>query len=137
VILYRELVCREFKEASVITRLNTVSLYVADQERSREFYVDALGFAVRADAQIGETGRWLEVAPVNGQTAFVLADAVAFGKQDRVGSSADVTLSCDDVYALHQSLSAKGVTVTQPEQQDWGTFVRVTDPDGHTFIVSS
>ena len=121
----------------MITRLNTVSLYVTDQERSREFYVNVLGFEVRTDAQIGEMGRWLEVAPVTGQTAFVLADALAFGKQDRVGSSADITLSCDDVYTLHRLLTAKGAAVTEPEQQHWGTFMRVTDPDGHTFIVSS
>jgi catechol 2,3-dioxygenase-like lactoylglutathione lyase family enzyme len=121
----------------MITKLNTVSLFVSDQERSRRFYVDVLGFEVRTDAHMGELGRWLEVAPVGGQTAFVIADAAAFGKQDRVGSSADVTLTCDDVYALHESLTENGAMVTEPERQDWGTFVRVTDPDGHTFVVSS
>src|SRR5437588_12110600 len=101
----------------MITKLNTVALYVTDQERSREFYVDVLGFEVRTDAQMGEKGRWLEVAPPGARTAFVIADAVPFGKQDRVGSSADVTLSCDDVFALHRSLTAKGYTVPEPEKQ--------------------
>jgi lactoylglutathione lyase len=121
----------------MITKLNTVSLYVTDQERARQFYVDVLGFEVRTDAQMGEMGRWLEVAPVDAQTAFVLADAAAYDKRERVGSSADVTLSCDDVYALHKTLTEKGATVTEPEKQDWGTFLRVTDPDGHTFVISS
>jgi len=120
----------------MITKINTVALYVTDQERSRAFYVDVLGFEVRTDAQMGEKGRWLEVAPPGGQTAFVLSDAVAFGKQDRVGTSADITLSCDDIFALHESLVAAGQSVAEPEKQDWGTFLRVTDPDGHTFVVS-
>jgi lactoylglutathione lyase len=121
----------------MITKLNTVALYVADQERSRAFYVDVLGFEVRTDAQMGEMGRWLEVAPPGAQTALVLSDAAAFGKQDRIGSSADITLTCDDVYALHKSLTAHGLVVAEPEKQDWGTFLRVTDPDGHAFVVSS
>ncbi|GAA5179071.1 VOC family protein [Rugosimonospora acidiphila] len=121
----------------MITKVNTVALYVNDQEASRKFYVDVLGFEVRTDAQMGEMGRWLEVAPPGAQTAFVISDAKGFGKQDRVGDSADITLTCDDVYALHQSLAAQGISVPEPEKQDWGTFLRVTDPDGHTFVISS
>lgn len=121
----------------MITKVNTVSLYVADQERALRFYVDVLGFEVRTDATMGPMGRWLEVAPPGGQTTLVLADAAAFGKQDRIGSSADLTFRCDDVYALHKSLTEKGLDVPEPEKQDWGTFVHVTDPDGHTFVVSS
>jgi catechol 2,3-dioxygenase-like lactoylglutathione lyase family enzyme len=122
---------------SMIKHINTVSLYVNDQERALAFYRDILGFEVRTDASMGPMGRWLEVAPAGAQTTFVLADAAGFDKQGRVGESADITLTADDVYALHKSLTDKGVPVTEPEKQDWGTFVRITDPDGHTFIVSS
>jgi catechol 2,3-dioxygenase-like lactoylglutathione lyase family enzyme len=121
----------------MITAINTVSLYVTDQERSRRFYVDVLGFEVRTDADMGGMGRWIEVAPRGAQTAFVLADAAAFAKQDRIGSSADLTLRCDDVHALHRELTARGAAVTEPEKQDWGTFVAVTDPDGHKLVISS
>jgi catechol 2,3-dioxygenase-like lactoylglutathione lyase family enzyme len=120
----------------VITNLNTVSLYVRDQERAKQFYVDTLGFDLTTDADMGGMGRWIEVAPKGARTAFVLADAAAFGKQDRTGSSADVTLRCSDVRALHAELAGKGVAVTEPETQAWGTFITVTDPDGHELLVS-
>jgi lactoylglutathione lyase len=121
----------------MITHMNTVSLYVTDQERSRRFFVEMLGFEVRTDADMGEMGRWLEVAPKGAQTSFVLADAAKFEKQDRVGSSADVTFRCDDVHALHKELTDRGLEVPEPETQGWGTFLPVTDPDGHTFVISS
>ena len=88
----------------MITELNTVSLYVRDQERSLRFYVDALGFEVRTDAEMGPGARWLEVAPVGAQTSFVLADAATFEKEDAVGKSADVTLTADDVHGLYATL---------------------------------
>lgn len=120
----------------MITNLNTVALYVTDQQRSTRFYVDDLGFDLRTDGDMGEMGRWIEVAPKGAQTGFVIADAAKFGKADQVGKSADVTMNCTDVVGLHAELVAKGVQVTEPETQPFGTFIKVTDPDGHEFAIS-
>ncbi len=116
----------------MITELHTVALYVADQDRAKSFYVDTLGFELGADQPgMGGIGRWIEVAPKGAQTSFMLADAAGWNKQDRIGKSADVTLRCEDASALYDELSAKGVTVTEPETQRFGTFIDITDPDGH------
>ncbi len=120
----------------MITELHTVALYVADQDRAKHFYVETLGFDLSADQPgMGNIGRWIEVAPKGAQTAFMLADAVGWNKQDRIGNSADVTLRCDDVRALHAELTAQGVTVTEPQTQRFGTFIDITDPDGHRLRV--
>jgi lactoylglutathione lyase len=120
----------------VITELHTVALYVADQDRAKRFYVEALGFEVGADQPaLGGIGRWIEVAPKGAQTSFMLADAAGWHKQERIGSSADVTLRCDDTRALHAELSAKGIEVTEPQTQRFGTFIDVTDPDGHVLRI--
>lgn len=120
----------------MITELHTVALYVADQDRAKRFYVDTLGFELNADQTgLGGIGRWIEVAPKGGQTALMLADAAGWNKQDRIGKSADVTLRCDDAHALHAELAANGVPVTEPQTQRFGTFIDVTDPDGHRLRV--
>jgi hypothetical protein len=36
---------------------------------------------------------------------------------------------------LHQELVARGAPVTEPLVQDWGTFLTVTDPDGHNLLI--
>jgi lactoylglutathione lyase len=120
----------------VITSLNTVSLYVTDQQKALDFYVGMLGFELRMEAGMGPMGRWLEVAPQGAQTGLMLASADGFGKQDRVGDSADLVFRTDDVAGLHDRLVTAQVPVTEPETQQWGTFIKVTDPDGHTFVVS-
>ena len=95
----------------MITELHTVALYVADQDRAKQFYVETLGFELGADQPSpGGIGRWIEVAPRGAQTAFMLADAAGWNKEDRIGQSADVTLRCQDARALHAELTAKGVT---------------------------
>ena len=44
-------------------RLNFVTLWVRDQERSRRFFVEKLDFEAIVDLQTPEGGRWIVVAP--------------------------------------------------------------------------
>src|SRR5256885_16392850 len=44
-------------------RLNFVTLWVRDQERSRRFFVEKLDFEAIVDVQNPEGGRWIVVAP--------------------------------------------------------------------------
>src|SRR3979411_659768 len=44
-------------------RLNFVTLWVRDQERSRRFFVEKLHFEAIVDVQTPEGGRWIVVAP--------------------------------------------------------------------------
>src|SRR5437667_1506799 len=44
-------------------RLNFVSLWVRDQERSRQFFVEKLNFETIVDMQTPEGVRWIVVAP--------------------------------------------------------------------------
>ncbi|MCT7657458.1 VOC family protein [Mycobacterium deserti] len=119
----------------MITRLNTVTVYVSDQQRSLDFYVDKLGFEKRADRDMGPAGRWIEVRPTGSDTGLVLADGNAFGKQDRVGSAADLIFATDDVHAAHASVVARGVPATEPNGLAWGTSFVVTDPDGLEVLI--
>ena len=119
----------------MITHLNTVTVYVGDQQRSVDFYVDKLGFEKRADRDMGPAGRWVEVCPPGAETGLVLVPGAAFERQDRVGSSADLVFESDDVYAAHKALAARGVDVTEPDVQAWGTSFQVADPDGLVVLI--
>jgi lactoylglutathione lyase len=119
----------------VISHLNTVTVYVSDQQRSLDFYVDKLGFEKRADRDMGPSGRWIEVCPAGAETGLVLVRGDAFDRQDRVGSSADLVFETDDVHAAHKALVARGVEVTEPYKQAWGTSFQVMDPDGLAVLI--
>ena len=119
----------------MITRLNTVTVYVSDQQRSVAFYVDKLGFEKRADRTMGPAGRWIEVCPPGADTGLVLVRGDAFDKPDRVGSAADLIFTTDDVHDAHKTLAARDVPVTEPQAQAWGTSFIATDPDGLDVLI--
>ena len=119
--------------AAIATAMFTVS----DQDAARDFYVDRLGWEVRADVRFGADGesRWLEVAPP-GSVARLALNPPMGGTPG--GSSIGVEVP--DVLAEHARLAAVGGIDLDPEPQRVpGTplLFSLRDPDGnHVWIVS-
>ena len=53
-------------------RMLCVNVFVRDQDKSLRFYVDQLGFAVVIDESYESGGRWVAVAPPDGNTVLAL-----------------------------------------------------------------
>src|SRR6185312_4393732 len=103
----------------MITRIQTVTLFVSDQDRAKEFYTQKLGFAVRMDAPMSPQNRWIELAPGNGETSLVLMTPeegmpAADLARSMVGSWAPFIFGVDDIQATYQELSARGVEFQEP-----------------------
>ncbi|OAH51043.1 VOC family protein [Microbacterium oleivorans] len=100
-------------------KIQTVSVFVDDQQRALEFYTEKLGFTVAADVPMGEF-RWLTVVDpaspdgtqlslepkghpaVSPFTDALLEDGIPF-----------FVLGVDDVAAEHDRLQGLGVEFTQ------------------------
>jgi lactoylglutathione lyase len=121
----------------VVPKVSTVFLYVEDQDRSLEFYTEKIGMEKVSDAEMWPGARWLEVAPAGGgETSLALAAAKDFEDKEPGEGSADFTMAVPDVRKLHEELKAKGVNVEDPTEEQWSTYIRFTDPDGHQILVS-
>jgi lactoylglutathione lyase len=113
----------------MITHVGIAVMYVADQDASKKFYAEQLGFEVLRDEEMFPGARWLELRPRGGQTSILLSAAAAFDKQP--GEGAFLHFVCDDLHATVAELRAAGVQVTDPEEAPWGISAKATDPDGH------
>jgi catechol 2,3-dioxygenase-like lactoylglutathione lyase family enzyme len=115
-----------------ITSFEIVSVPVADQERAKKFYRDVLGFDLLRDEPMGPTGRWIQLAPQGCATTIAL---VTWFETMRPGGLHGVMLNSSDIDRDHQDLTAKGLQLTQIEQQPWGRFAMFKDPDGNGWIL--
>jgi lactoylglutathione lyase len=113
----------------MITHVGVAVMYVSDQDASVDFYVNKLGFEKKIDEEMWPGARWVELLPPKGQTSIVLSSAAAFDKQP--GEGAFLTFACDDIRATVEELRERDVTVTDPVEEPWGTYIKATDPDGH------
>jgi catechol 2,3-dioxygenase-like lactoylglutathione lyase family enzyme len=88
---------------SAITRVGTVIVPVADQDRAIAFYVGTLGFEKRMDGEFGPGARWVEVAPPGAETTIALVSA------QMAPDGIEVSLATRDAAADHAELRASGV----------------------------
>jgi predicted enzyme related to lactoylglutathione lyase len=124
----------------MINYVGTVSVFVSDQQRAKEFYTNVLGFELRADAPLfpGATARWIAVAPQGAQTDIILylPDENWSHYRQVVGKSQALTLDVTDMAAVHEQLEARGVVfVQEPDVQPWGTFAMIEDSEGNHLLL--
>lgn len=122
----------------MLTQIQSITLYVNDQDTALDFYVNKLGWEKRNDMPFGEGVRWLEVAPRGAQTVLILAKGYGGWSPDKVGGHSGMTLHADDVRATYDTLRQRGVQFTEEvSQQFWGLWTAFVDPDGNHFFLGS
>jgi len=89
-----------------ITRVGTIGIPVADQDRALAFYLEKLGFERRIDVPYGKGERWVEVAPPGAATTIAL---VRSREGDPTGIDTQVRFTTRDAEADHAALRARGV----------------------------
>jgi len=132
----------------MIQRLTATTLFVADQDEAKDFYVNKLGFEVRMDQSMGDF-RWLTVSP-KGQPDFqiILMKLAGHGHMDaesaatlrtliQRGVSAAGIFETADIQKTYEELSARGVEfVSPPEKKFYGTEAVFKDTTGNWFSLN-
>lgn len=115
--------------SNVTTRIQSVSVPVADQDRALAFYTDVLGCDVVTDVELWPGARWLEVAPPGSPVTIALLPADG---EIPVGVRF-ATASADDA---HSALTASGAVVHEDVLRlDFAPpMFTFDDPDGNLLI---
>jgi catechol 2,3-dioxygenase-like lactoylglutathione lyase family enzyme len=122
--------------------IDTVGLYVRDQDEAIEFYVEKLGFKIHTDAKNGDY-RWLTVQHPD-QPSFQLGlfkpgppthdagTAQALAEVVAKGAMPPLVLKVDDCRAAYERMRARGVEFTQEPVERYGSVdAGFRDPSGN------
>ena len=130
----------------MITNISLVTVYCLDQSEARDFYVEKLGFEVRADITAGGGFRWLTVGypsqpdldvtlmvpgpPLDPEAAEFIRRELGKGQLGGLG------LRVDDCRKTHVELVAKGVEfVQEPADRPYGTEAIIRDNSGNWLVL--
>jgi serine phosphatase RsbU (regulator of sigma subunit) len=111
---------------------------VRDLDRSLQFYVDQLGFGVVIDESYESGGRWVAVAPPDGNTVLALVRPKRNSEEYKlIGRSRHAVLVTEDVMAKFDEWQKRGVQFHHPPQTTlWGgIFTRFDDLDGNSIAL--
>jgi catechol 2,3-dioxygenase-like lactoylglutathione lyase family enzyme len=132
----------------MIQRLSHAAVYVLDQDRAYDFYVNKLGFDVRTDAKMGDF-RWLTVGP-KGQPDLeitlmaikpgpMLDEARARTLRELVekGTFGFGAFETADVRKTYAELKERGVQfVSEPKERPYGIEAIMKDDSGNWFSLT-
>ncbi len=91
-------------------RLQSVTIYVRDLDRSLNFYLDQLGFQLIFDARVQAGRRWITVAPPDGTANLTLVAPEPGSEQHKlIGRPTQVAFVTEDVIAKFREWSKRGV----------------------------
>lgn len=151
--------------ADPFLRMHAVNIYVKDQQRSLEFYLDTLGFRIAFDARLDSGQRLLAVSPPDGTAVLTLVQPDPGSPQSHfIGRTTQVTFVTQDLTATYREWRRRGVRFRStprlrrvvyrqalasageggaPVPADrhpsaWGgAFARFEDLDGNSFTLAS
>jgi catechol 2,3-dioxygenase-like lactoylglutathione lyase family enzyme len=130
----------------MITNVSLLTVWVADQDEAKAFYIDKLGFVEGTDITMGDGYRWLTVAhPDHPELQLTLMrpgppldeeDAAVFQRMMDKGSLPAVGLATDDCRNTHEELVAKGVEfVQEPADRPYGVEAIMRDNSGNWLVL--
>jgi catechol 2,3-dioxygenase-like lactoylglutathione lyase family enzyme len=134
----------------MITKLSHTTLFVLDQEKAYDFYVNKLGFKVNTDAKMDNGFRWLTVSPPEQpDLEIVIMPGIdnPMEKDEEVKKALKVLLDkgvmgagvmhTPDVYATYEELKTKGVHFkSEPKEQFYGIECIMSDGCGNWFSMT-
>ena len=125
-------------------KLELIVVPVADVDRAKAFYLDAVGFGLDVDHSAGEDFRVVQMTPPGSACSITLMK-----NTEAPGSLQGLHLVVSDIDAAWAELVGRGVDVSEifhfgdagqvpgphPERADYGSFAAFSDPDGNGWLV--
>jgi catechol 2,3-dioxygenase-like lactoylglutathione lyase family enzyme len=113
-------------------KLELVILPVSDVDRAKAFYVDQFGFNPDHDHTVSDEVRFVQLTPPGSACSIAIGRGIAQGEP---GSVKGLQVVVDDVEAARAELVGRGATVSEVDDQAWGRFVYLSDPDGNSWAL--
>lgn len=113
-------------------RLELVPLPTTDVDRSKEFYVDGLGFNLDHDVQPGNGLRVVQLTPPGSACSIVVGVGISDPDAPRV---LNLHLVVDDVEEARSHLSSKSIDVSGVSDMGGVKYAYFSDPDGNSWAL--
>jgi predicted enzyme related to lactoylglutathione lyase len=133
----------------MVTKMSHMSLFVLDQDKAYNFYVNTLGFKVHTDVKMENDFRWLTLnAPDQPDVEIAILQPLHPGMQNdetiqnafRVLMEKNAlgagVMHTPDCRATYEELKKKGVDITEPKEQFYGIECIIKDGCGNWFSMT-
>ena len=108
-------------------KLELVAIPVSDVDKAKAFY-EKVGFNADHDQTVNENLRFVQLTPPGSACSICIGKGLT---KLEPGSVDMVLLVIESADKTREDLIAKGIEVGEVDEQPWGRFVYLIDPDGN------
>jgi catechol 2,3-dioxygenase-like lactoylglutathione lyase family enzyme len=119
-------------DLSMDMRLELVPLPTRDVDRSKEFYVERVGFNVDHDVEPGNGMRVVQLTPPGSACSIVVGVGISDPDAPRV---LNLHLVVDDVEEARAQLASNGVQMSPVSDMGGVKYAFFSDPDGNSWAL--
>jgi catechol 2,3-dioxygenase-like lactoylglutathione lyase family enzyme len=112
-------------------KLELVMVPVTDVDRAKEFY-EKVGFHADHDQTVSEDIRFVQLTPPGSACSIAIGRGLT---EMAPGSLDNLQAVVADADAAHADLVARGIEVSGIDDQPWGRFIQLRDPDGNRWTL--
>ena len=114
-------------------KIELIFVPVTDVDRAKEFYVEKLGFNADHDRTVYERLRFVQLTPPGSACSIAIGEGLGSAVQPGTLDVIQVVIPDADAALAH--LREKGVDAEGVDEQEWGRFVTLKDPDGNRWTL--
>ena len=112
-------------------KLELVMVPVTDVDRAKAFY-EKVGFHADHDQTVSEEIRFVQLTPPGSACSIAIGRGLT---EMAPGSLDNLQAVVADADAAHADLVARGIEVSGIDDQPWGRFIQLRDPDGNRWTL--
>jgi catechol 2,3-dioxygenase-like lactoylglutathione lyase family enzyme len=113
-------------------KLELVFVPVSDVDRAKAFYVEKLGFNLDHDHQVSPELRFVQLTPPGSACSIAIGTGLGSSAPGSIGG---LQLVVQDIEAVHAELTGRGAEISEIDDQPWGSFIHLADPDGNRWAI--
>lgn len=114
-------------------KIELIHVPVSDVDRAKAFYVDQLGFHADHDQRVSDDLRFVQLTPPGSACSIAIGEGM--GATLAPGTLDVIQVVIPDADAVLAELRAKGVDCEGIDEQAWGRFITLRDPDGNRWTL--
>jgi len=121
----------------MINTIGKITVYVADQQQAKDFWINKIGFVLKFEQPMGPNLSWIEVAPSEDEfTTLVLYSKSAMEKQNPSAvAHPSILFSTTDIETAYEKMKQNEVEVEEMLKMPFGTMFTFKDQDGNRYIL--
>ncbi len=107
-------------------KLELIAVPVTDVDRAKAFY-EKVGFTPDQDHTVSENLRFVQLTPPGSACSICIGKGLTHLSPGSIDMIVLVVADAD----ADAELMGRGIDTSQVDEQPWGRFVYITDPDGN------